>query len=162
MPGAFTVDEATGGETATPTHPASQVETSGHHLEHSDAHFQSEQNLFVHTPSSPDSGHDFIDVASFLEMGHVPHCWCKPCQDMYEHDLDEDSPDAMGTTDDEWMVCSTASGTRSPSSCSAWEWEWGTLVEGESDFVDEADSAKWESDDAWRCTSPSAKAHRAW
>ena len=107
-----------------------------HHLEHSAAHFQSEQDLFHHTPSTSDAGQDFIDVASFLEMGHVPNCWCRPCQDMYDHEIEKDSAALVDPNEDEWMVCSSGSGTRSPSSCSAWEWEWewGTLVNNEDNF----------------------------
>lgn len=137
---------------------------SGHHHEDSDAHFQSEQDLF--TPAaplhSPDLGQDFIDVASFLEMGHVPNCWCRPCQDMYDHG--EDIPELANQFEDEWMLCSSATGTRSPSAYSAWEWEWGTLVDDESDFGGvpcKMDSAEDDREE-WRLTPPSVKAHGAW
>ena len=139
------------------------IRASGHRHENSDAHFQSEQDLFTPVASpTPDAGQDFIDVASFLEMGHVPNCWCRPCQDMYDNG--EDMPELINPSEDEWMVCSSATGGRSPSAYSAWEWEWGTLVDDESDFGGvpcKVDDQRNGSED-WRCSSPSVKAHGAW
>lgn len=143
--------------------PAAPVtETTGHHLESSDAHFESEHGLFTMSPAPPTNAHDFIDVASFLEMGHVPNCWCRPCQDMYDHDIDDESLDLLEPADEEWMICSTATCSKSPSTCSAWEWEWGTLGDDESAEVGTSCDGKSESGSEWKRESPSAKAHGAW
>ena len=155
---------------AQPADPEASAETHGsHQQEPSDAHFQSEQSLFTPSqpPSSPtaNTGHDFINVASFLELGHVPDCWCKPCQDMYQ-DSDFGLPEpANHESDDEgWMFCGNmGDGERSPGVCEAWEWDWGRLVGDSSEFADqwfveeklERESGEW-------CLSPSAKAHGAW
>lgn len=105
-------------------------ERNGLSIEHSDAQFESEQDIFSRsTPLLDEQGadHDFIDVASFLEMDHVPDCWCRPCQATYR---------LMDDGDDDWTICSSsAAGARSPSTCSAWESEWGTLVDDASDLV---------------------------
>ncbi|EMC93056.1 hypothetical protein BAUCODRAFT_37975 [Baudoinia panamericana UAMH 10762] len=76
-------------------------------LESSDAHFQSEQELFT-LPSLPDSpAASVIDVAAFLKMGHAKECWCVDCG-ISDCGLDE-VPDLVGVDklteiDDDWVV----------------------------------------------------------
>lgn len=96
-------------------------------LSTSDAHFQSEQDLF-HLPSPMFKAieEDLIDVATFLKMGHAPNCWCLDCSEAPElvHG------DAL-TEDEGWMVYHSAGHTVSSSDCSTWKDEWGTFVESE-------------------------------
>lgn len=163
------LDDSSAAETPV-VHCVAVTEThSGHQQEPSDAHFRSQQSLFTppEPPFSPtaNAGHDFIDVASFLELGHVPDCWCKPCQDMYrDSDFGLPEPVSRESEDGGWMFCGGLNdGERSPAVCEAWEWEWGRLVEDGSEFADqwmveeksERESGEW-------CSSPSAKAHGAW
>lgn len=58
--------------------------------QNSDAHFRSEQALFLQSPPSQgqdmpksDSGmdHSSINIADFLKLGHAKHCWCGGCTD---------------------------------------------------------------------------------
>lgn len=47
----------------------------------SDAHFQSEQELFeAPATSSKSPGGSTIDVADFLKLGHAKNCWCSDCE----------------------------------------------------------------------------------
>ena len=115
-----------------------QIEAEGDQaLTDSTSHYQSEQDLFSLPPPTPEPERDFVDVASFLEMGHVPNCWCRPCQNPSE-DNNEDLPELINFEDvgEEWMVCSSGTAARSPSVCSAWEWEWGTVVGDDYDADD--------------------------
>lgn len=163
VPDAFSGTEADDKAAEETDHAQASVgETSSHHFEHSDDHFTSEHGLFNHDLSVPSAGQDFIDVASFLELGHVPNCWCRPCQDMSDFNLDDDLPELLNPADEEWTVCSSASDTRSPSSCSAWEWEWGTMVSDEDEIVDAGSAGKEDGEDRARWMSPSVKAHGAW
>lgn len=57
---------------------------------HSDAHFQSEQALFLQSPPLKGEAmlkthntldHSSINVADFLKLGHAKQCWCGRCID---------------------------------------------------------------------------------
>lgn len=138
------------------------------------SHYQSERDLFELPPPSPALERDYVDVAAFLEMGHVPNCWCRPCQEPSEDDGSVSLPKLSAQEVDEgWMVCEgsgSSTNVRSPSKdCGGWEWEWGTIVEGDEDGsgseeveMEEVLRAKGQSWDEMFPPLPSAKAHGAW
>ncbi|RMY59267.1 hypothetical protein D0863_11989 [Hortaea werneckii] len=67
-------------------------------LTESDAHYQSEQTLFLADlpalPASP-TEQSVIDVAAFLKLGHTPQYWCSEC-DVQPSDV---VPDLIGVAD---------------------------------------------------------------
>lgn len=135
-----------------------QNHTTEYELERLDAHFQSEQALF--RPSSPtvkDPDDDFVDVATFLTMGHAMNCWCTDCGEPPELLYG----DTLVEEDDDWMVYSTTEGERSPSGLSDWEWEWGTAVHDKEQKVVRASSPFQSSWDDQFPPLPSSVAHRA-
>lgn len=75
-------------------------------LDDSDAHFQSERELFtLPSPSSKSLDESSIDIAAFLKLGHATNCWCQDCEEVPE------LVDADRLTDDEddWVVCTPLS-----------------------------------------------------
>ena len=127
-------------------------------LAKSDAHFKSEQALFnLQSPTTKWADEDRVDVATFLTMGHATNCWCNDC---------DDPPELINadtfTEEDGWMVYSASDETRSPSLSSAWESEWGTIVQDEETEVTRrrcSTQPEWDELFSWR---PSSVAHGAW
>ncbi|KAK5128424.1 hypothetical protein LTR85_003092 [Meristemomyces frigidus] len=83
-------------------------------LTKSDAHFQSEQELFE-LPALPDSpAESIIDVADFLKMGHAKPCWCTECDEV----PDLEANDQLTAPDDDWVFYSAADDTSTVSQAS--------------------------------------------
>ena len=127
-----------------------------------DAHFRSEQALFALPSAAP-----AMDVASFLELGHSPDCWCGWCAsppELLDADADDDirsdtstaahprssttATTMSSTWDDEWSLCELVSPPRrrarpaapSDSDCE-WEWEWDWDWPGDEGEV--SDGEEW-------------------
>ena len=101
---------------------------------------------------------DIVDLAVSV-AGQDPSydCWCKDCAEPPELLTTE-----RMTEDDGWMLYSPAEGTRSPSICSAWEWEWDTFVgEEEKEVARRPCSNQPEWEGLFAC-APSTVAHGAW
>lgn len=81
----------------------------------SDAHFQSEQQLFELPPFPKSPAESTIDIAAFLAMGHAKNCWCQDCDKVPELI----AMDKVTEMDADWTFCSatddTTTATRSPS-----------------------------------------------
>lgn len=68
----------------------------------SDAHFQSEQELFATSaPPTESLEHSLLDITDFIKLGHAPNCWCGFCDD--EPEL---VPSEQLSEEDGWMVYS--------------------------------------------------------
>ena len=127
-------------------------------LANPDSYFKDELALFqLPPPAFEAADEDIVDVAMFVAMGHSPSCGCTDCAEPPEL-LSADSL----IEDDGWMVYSSVDEVRSPSVCSAWEWEWCKFLGN-----DEDDAARptcysrpaW--DDVFPCT-PSTLTHGPW
>ncbi|KAI7228539.1 hypothetical protein KC330_g7865 [Hortaea werneckii] len=115
-------------------------------LTESDAHYQSEQTLFLTDltalPASP-TEQSVIDVAAFLKLGHAPQCWCSEC-DFQPSDV---VPDLVGVADkladpvdddeeeEDWVVYAPERSRRG--SCSS-------LSATAGDAVKCSDSSEWD------------------
>ncbi|KAI7201964.1 hypothetical protein KC324_g1975 [Hortaea werneckii] len=115
-------------------------------LTEADAHYQSEQTLFLADlpalPAGP-TEQSVIDVAAFLRMGHAPQCWCAEC-DVQPSDV---VPDLVGVADkladpvdddeeeEDWVVYAPERSRRG--SCSS-------LSATAGDAIKCSDSSEWD------------------
>jgi len=87
-------------------------------LSTSDAHFQSELELFELPALPPDTPEQsIIDVAAFLKLGHAKNCWCGDCGEVPEL-IETHEREAMPLTeaDDGWTIFSVVEDASSDAS----------------------------------------------